>query len=57
MGIKLTLTLKAAKYEVFILKKRRSYEGLSAQKAEWLYGYKIKIKLSSLSSILEHKYL
>lgn len=31
----------------FLLKKkRRSYEGLSAQKAEWLYRYKIEIKLS-----------
>lgn len=29
----------------FLLKKR-SYEGLSAQKAEWLYRYKIEIKLS-----------
>lgn len=30
----------------FLLKKKRSYEGLSAQKAEWLYRYKIEIKLS-----------
>lgn len=25
---------------------KKNYEGLSAQKAEWLYRYKIEIKLS-----------
>lgn len=34
-------------WSFYLKKKRRSYEGLSAQKAEWLYNYKIEIKLSS----------
>lgn len=46
-GYKTNPDLKGRQIWSFYLKKKgRSYEGLSAQKAEWLYSYKIEIKLS-----------